>query len=92
MIWHLCLFCLTVKDREKLSTAAEVILSSSISIISCSTNVDFRKACLESMKVGKDLKYSVVVANCIFSRKILNAHHFSFKNYYSYYFFFFLGG
>ncbi|XP_075902474.1 type 2 DNA topoisomerase 6 subunit B-like [Nelusetta ayraudi] len=39
------------KDREKLSTAAEVILSSSISIISCSTNVDFRKACLESMKV-----------------------------------------
>lgn len=86
MSWHLCLSCLTVKDREKLSTAAEVILSSSISIISCSTNVDFRKECLESMKVGKGLKYSVV-ANCIFSRKILNAYHFSFKNYYSYYFF-----
>ncbi|XP_044061153.1 DUF4554 domain-containing protein isoform X3 [Siniperca chuatsi] len=39
------------KDQEKLRLAAEVILSSSISIVSCSSNMDFRNACLNSMKV-----------------------------------------
>ncbi|KAM9356696.1 type 2 DNA topoisomerase 6 subunit B-like [Symphorus nematophorus] len=39
------------KDQEKLHSAAEVILSSSISIVSCSSNMDFRIACLNSMKV-----------------------------------------
>ncbi|XP_027145076.1 type 2 DNA topoisomerase 6 subunit B-like isoform X1 [Larimichthys crocea] len=39
------------KNHEKLRSAAEVILSSSISIVSCSSNLDFRNACLSSMKV-----------------------------------------
>ncbi|XP_039975955.1 DUF4554 domain-containing protein isoform X3 [Xiphias gladius] len=39
------------KDQEKLRSAVNVILSSSISIVSCSTNMDFRNACLNSMKV-----------------------------------------
>ncbi|XP_078025767.1 DUF4554 domain-containing protein [Epinephelus lanceolatus] len=39
------------KDQEKLRSAAEVILSSSISIVSCSSNMDFRNACLNRMKV-----------------------------------------
>ncbi|KAL6117569.1 top6bl [Pungitius sinensis] len=39
------------KDQEKLRSAAEVILSSTISIVSCSSNMAFRKACLNSMKV-----------------------------------------
>ncbi|XP_030253107.1 type 2 DNA topoisomerase 6 subunit B-like isoform X2 [Sparus aurata] len=38
------------KDQEKLRSAAEVILSSSISIVSCSSNMDFRNACLNCMK------------------------------------------
>ncbi|XP_035525691.1 DUF4554 domain-containing protein [Morone saxatilis] len=39
------------KDQEKLRSAAKVIISSSISIVSCSSNMDFRNACLNSMKV-----------------------------------------
>ncbi|XP_042275920.1 DUF4554 domain-containing protein isoform X2 [Thunnus maccoyii] len=39
------------KDQEKLRSAVEVILSSSIGIVSCSSNMDFRNACLNSMKV-----------------------------------------
>ncbi|XP_034037291.1 DUF4554 domain-containing protein isoform X2 [Thalassophryne amazonica] len=39
------------KDQEKLHSAVEVILSSAISIVSCSSNLDFRGACLNSMKV-----------------------------------------
>ncbi|XP_071313497.1 type 2 DNA topoisomerase 6 subunit B-like isoform X2 [Trachinotus anak] len=39
------------KDQEKLRSAVDVILSSSISIVSCSSNMDFRQACLNSMKV-----------------------------------------
>ncbi|MEQ2308277.1 hypothetical protein AMECASPLE_026674 [Ameca splendens] len=39
------------KKQEKLQSAAEVILSSTISIVSCSSNMDFRKACLQHMKV-----------------------------------------
>ncbi|XP_030000910.1 type 2 DNA topoisomerase 6 subunit B-like [Sphaeramia orbicularis] len=39
------------KVQEKMNSAAEVILSSSISIVSCSSNVGFRNACLNSMKV-----------------------------------------
>ncbi|XP_073342451.1 type 2 DNA topoisomerase 6 subunit B-like [Pagrus major] len=39
------------KDQEKLRSAAEVILRSSISIVSCSSNMDFRNACLNRMKV-----------------------------------------
>ncbi|XP_054454095.1 DUF4554 domain-containing protein [Anoplopoma fimbria] len=39
------------KVQEKLHSAAEVILSSTISIVSCSSNMDFRNACLNSMKV-----------------------------------------
>ncbi|KAM7389833.1 hypothetical protein PAMP_023787 [Pampus punctatissimus] len=39
------------KDQEKLRSAIDVILSSSISIVSCSSNMDFRNACLNSMKV-----------------------------------------
>ncbi|XP_077388827.1 type 2 DNA topoisomerase 6 subunit B-like isoform X2 [Festucalex cinctus] len=40
------------KDQEKLLSAAEVILSASISIVSCSTNLTFRKACLSRMQVN----------------------------------------
>ncbi|XP_041800654.1 DUF4554 domain-containing protein [Chelmon rostratus] len=39
------------KDQEKLHSAAEVILSSSLGIVSCSSNTDFRNACLNCMKV-----------------------------------------
>ncbi|XP_028316057.1 type 2 DNA topoisomerase 6 subunit B-like isoform X3 [Gouania willdenowi] len=39
------------KIKEKLNSAAEVILSSSISIVSCSSNLDFRRDCLNRMKV-----------------------------------------
>ncbi|KAM9377963.1 type 2 DNA topoisomerase 6 subunit B-like [Pholidichthys leucotaenia] len=39
------------KRQEKLLSAAEVILSSSINIVSSSSNIDFRNACLNSMKV-----------------------------------------
>ncbi|KAM4732932.1 LOW QUALITY PROTEIN: type 2 DNA topoisomerase 6 subunit B-like [Anableps anableps] len=38
------------KKREKLQSAAEVILTSTISIVSCSSNMDFRNACLQHMK------------------------------------------
>ncbi|XP_035506052.2 DUF4554 domain-containing protein isoform X2 [Scophthalmus maximus] len=40
------------RDQEKLRSAAEMILSSSISIVSCSSNMDFRNACLNCMKVS----------------------------------------
>ncbi|CAK6971977.1 DUF4554 domain-containing protein isoform X3 [Scomber scombrus] len=40
------------KDQEKLRSAADVILSSSIGIVSCSSNMNFRNACLNSMKVS----------------------------------------
>ncbi|XP_034546833.1 DUF4554 domain-containing protein isoform X2 [Notolabrus celidotus] len=39
------------KQQDKLHSAAEVILSSSISIVSSSSNVDFRNTCLNCMKV-----------------------------------------
>lgn len=39
------------KIQEKLQSAAEVILSSTISIVSSSSNMDFRNACLKHMKV-----------------------------------------
>lgn len=39
------------KDQEKLRSAFEVILSSSVTIVSCSSNLHFRNACLSSMKV-----------------------------------------
>ncbi|XP_063732943.1 DUF4554 domain-containing protein [Eleginops maclovinus] len=39
------------KSQQKMRAAAEVILSSSISIVSSSSNMDFRNACLNSMKV-----------------------------------------
>ncbi|KAM9849687.1 type 2 DNA topoisomerase 6 subunit B-like [Aulostomus maculatus] len=39
------------QEQEKLRSAAEVILSSAISIVSCSTNLHFRNACLTRMKV-----------------------------------------
>ncbi|XP_077589528.1 type 2 DNA topoisomerase 6 subunit B-like [Stigmatopora nigra] len=42
------------KDQEKLLSAAEVILSSSISIINCSTNLTFRKECMSRMQVVSD--------------------------------------
>ncbi|XP_056239122.1 DUF4554 domain-containing protein [Seriola aureovittata] len=38
-------------DQEKLRSAVDVIRSSSISIVSSSSNMDFRNACLNSMKV-----------------------------------------
>ncbi|XP_074530454.1 type 2 DNA topoisomerase 6 subunit B-like [Halichoeres trimaculatus] len=40
------------KQQEKLHSAAEVILSSCITIVSCSSNVGFRNACLNCMKVN----------------------------------------
>uniref|UniRef100_A0A3P9MIC3 Uncharacterized LOC105354875 n=1 Tax=Oryzias latipes TaxID=8090 RepID=A0A3P9MIC3_ORYLA len=40
------------KQQEKLNSAAEVILSSTMSIVSCSSNVDFRNACFDLMKVA----------------------------------------
>ncbi|KAM6999992.1 type 2 DNA topoisomerase 6 subunit B-like [Tautogolabrus adspersus] len=39
------------KEHRKLRSAAGVILSSSLSIVSCSSNMDFRNACLNCMKV-----------------------------------------
>uniref|UniRef100_A0A3B3WHK1 Uncharacterized protein n=1 Tax=Poecilia mexicana TaxID=48701 RepID=A0A3B3WHK1_9TELE len=39
------------KKREKLQSAAEVIVSATISIVSSSSNMDFRNACLKHMKV-----------------------------------------
>ncbi|XP_070819500.1 type 2 DNA topoisomerase 6 subunit B-like [Chaetodon trifascialis] len=39
------------KDQEKLRSAAEVILGSTMGIVSCSSNMDFRNACLSRMKV-----------------------------------------
>ncbi|XP_034739105.1 DUF4554 domain-containing protein isoform X1 [Etheostoma cragini] len=39
------------RGQEELRSAADVILSSSISVVSCSSDVDFRTACLNSMKV-----------------------------------------
>lgn len=47
----LCLFYVVRQHHETLNSAAEVILSSSITIVSCSTNVGFRNACLDCMKV-----------------------------------------
>ncbi|XP_057707103.1 DUF4554 domain-containing protein isoform X2 [Corythoichthys intestinalis] len=40
------------KDQEKLLSAAEVILSASIKIVSCSTNLNFRQACMSRMQVS----------------------------------------
>ncbi|XP_038142548.1 DUF4554 domain-containing protein [Cyprinodon tularosa] len=39
------------KRQEKLQSAAEVILSSTISIVSSSSNINFRNTCLKLMKV-----------------------------------------
>ncbi|XP_041652851.1 DUF4554 domain-containing protein isoform X2 [Cheilinus undulatus] len=39
------------EEQEKLRSASEVILNSSISIVSCSSSTDFRDACLNCMKV-----------------------------------------
>ena len=39
------------KDQEKLLSATEVIVSSCVSIVSCSSNLQFRNACLNIMKV-----------------------------------------
>ncbi|XP_029918040.1 type 2 DNA topoisomerase 6 subunit B-like [Myripristis murdjan] len=39
------------KDQEKLNSAFEVMLSSAMSIITSSSNMNFRTACLDSMKV-----------------------------------------
>lgn len=43
--------CVLYKVHQKLRSAAEVILRSSIRIVSRSSNVDFRSACLNSMRV-----------------------------------------
>lgn len=50
LIVHAPVLC---KDQEKLCSASEVILSSSLKIVSCSSNLQFRNACLNSMKVWK---------------------------------------
>ena len=55
--------CVTCKDQEKLCSAAEVILSSAIGIVSCSSNMDFRNACLNSMKVGKKIYLKMFIVN-----------------------------
>ncbi|XP_010786926.1 type 2 DNA topoisomerase 6 subunit B-like [Notothenia coriiceps] len=39
------------QSQQRMRSAAKVILSSSISIVSSSSNMDFRNACLNSMKV-----------------------------------------
>lgn len=39
------------QDQEKLNSAFEVMLSSAVSIIMRSSNMNFRTACLDSMKV-----------------------------------------
>ncbi|KAM3612246.1 uncharacterized protein V6R79_005281 [Siganus canaliculatus] len=39
------------KDQEKMQAATEVILSSCVGIMSCSSDMDFRNACLDSMEV-----------------------------------------
>lgn len=48
-------------NQEKLLSAADVVVASTISIVSCSTNLDFRTACLNHMKVcnTRDLSASL---------------------------------
>uniref|UniRef100_A0A3Q4M7Y3 DNA polymerase alpha subunit B n=1 Tax=Neolamprologus brichardi TaxID=32507 RepID=A0A3Q4M7Y3_NEOBR len=57
------MFVCILKQQEKLHAAAEVILSSSMSIVSSSSSMDFRNACLNRMKVWKNL-----VEQCICNR------------------------
>ncbi|XP_029369119.1 type 2 DNA topoisomerase 6 subunit B-like [Echeneis naucrates] len=53
------------KEQEKLCSALDVILSSSMSIVSCSCNVDFRKACLNSMMVGDTRELSASLSESL---------------------------
>lgn len=62
---YLC-FLFWWKQQEKLNSAAEVILGSTLSIVSCSSNMDFRNACFNLMKVLKtwsqnNIHYSLFV-------------------------------
>ncbi|XP_055368343.1 DUF4554 domain-containing protein isoform X2 [Betta splendens] len=47
------------QEQEKLNSAVKVILNSSISIVSSSSNMEFRNACLNSMKVRDTHELSV---------------------------------
>lgn len=51
----------TYKEQEKMRSACEVILSSSITIISSSSNTGFRNACLASMKVCRTEKLNTCI-------------------------------
>ncbi|CAL9706980.1 unnamed protein product [Knipowitschia caucasica] len=46
------------KEQEKMQSACDSIISSTLRIISCSSNMDFRKACLDSMQVHNTKKMS----------------------------------
>ncbi|KAK7922411.1 hypothetical protein WMY93_009313 [Mugilogobius chulae] len=49
------------KDQRKLNSACEVIHSSALCIISCSSNIDFRNACLNTLKVHNTQEMSVAI-------------------------------
>ncbi|XP_068451501.1 type 2 DNA topoisomerase 6 subunit B-like [Clinocottus analis] len=53
------------KVQETMHSAAEVILSSAISIVSCSSNMDFRNACLNSMKVRDTYELSASLCDSL---------------------------
>lgn len=57
------MFVCILKQQEKLHAAAEVILGSSMSIVSSSSNMDFRNACLNRMKVWKNCLSHGVMQN-----------------------------
>ncbi|XP_072288366.1 type 2 DNA topoisomerase 6 subunit B-like [Eucyclogobius newberryi] len=53
------------KKQEKILSACEVICSSTLRIISCSSNMDFRIACLNSMKVHNTQQMSVAISESL---------------------------
>ncbi|XP_055015395.1 DUF4554 domain-containing protein isoform X2 [Boleophthalmus pectinirostris] len=53
------------KDHGKMHSACEVILSSALSIISCSSNMDFRNVCLNTMKVHNTQQMSVAISESL---------------------------
>lgn len=57
--------CKRKKEHDKMRSACEVILSSSISIISSSSNLEFRNACLNNMKVQNTHELSAALSESL---------------------------
>lgn len=53
------------KDKKKMLSACDVIISAAVSIISCSSNIEFRNTCLRSMKVYDTVQLSVAIAESL---------------------------